>query len=162
MQPQQGWYRGTVSSCSAGCTTADTSQDAVGLFGHAAGSWSVGISSHPHVLFLHASFQPLCPKLVVLCGAVVTQVQDPALGLVAAHPIGLSPLISLSRSLCGAFLPSGRSTIFSKLIFSFPLHAQELVRGAVINIQKVVYVKLAHGTGMQPTHQYLQRFFLVR
>ncbi|KAK4826411.1 hypothetical protein QYF61_008944 [Mycteria americana] len=38
-------------------------------------------------------FQPLFPKPVALHGVVVTQVQDPALGLVESHTIGLSTSI---------------------------------------------------------------------
>ncbi|KAK4815300.1 hypothetical protein QYF61_026205 [Mycteria americana] len=40
-----------------------------------------------------AAFQPLFPKPVALHGVVVTQVQDPALGLVEPHTTGLSPSI---------------------------------------------------------------------
>ncbi|KAK4826855.1 hypothetical protein QYF61_011723 [Mycteria americana] len=40
-----------------------------------------------------AAFQPLFPKPVALHGVVVTQVQDPALGLVEPHTIDLGPLI---------------------------------------------------------------------
>ncbi|PKU44339.1 integral membrane protein dgcr2 idd [Limosa lapponica baueri] len=39
------------------------------------------------------SLQPLFPKPVALHGVVVTQVQDPALGLVEPHTIGLGPSI---------------------------------------------------------------------
>ncbi|PKU39790.1 hypothetical protein llap_9902 [Limosa lapponica baueri] len=43
--------------------------------------------------FSARQLQPLCPKPVGLHGVGVTQVQDPALGLVEPHPIGLSPSI---------------------------------------------------------------------
>ncbi|PKU32490.1 endogenous retrovirus group k member 25 pol [Limosa lapponica baueri] len=45
------------------------------------------------VLFCQAALQPRFPKLVALHGVVVTQVQDPALGLVEPHPSGLGLLI---------------------------------------------------------------------
>jgi len=51
-------------------------------------------------------------------GAVVAKVQEPALGLVEFHHIGLSPLISLSKSLCRAFLALGRSTLPPNLVSS--------------------------------------------
>jgi len=44
-------------------------------------------------LFCHASFQPLCLKSVALPGVVVAKLQDPALGHVECHPIGLSQVI---------------------------------------------------------------------
>ena len=48
---------------------------------------------HPNILFCCAALQPLCPKPVALHGVVVMKMQDPALGLVEAHIIGLSSLI---------------------------------------------------------------------
>ncbi|PKU41428.1 integral membrane protein dgcr2 idd [Limosa lapponica baueri] len=45
------------------------------------------------VLFYRRAFQPLFPEPLALHGVVVTQVQDPALGLVESHPVGLGPLI---------------------------------------------------------------------
>ncbi|KAK4827144.1 hypothetical protein QYF61_014738 [Mycteria americana] len=42
---------------------------------------------------LNTVFEPLFPNPVALHGAVVTQVQDPALGLVEPHTIGLGPSI---------------------------------------------------------------------
>jgi len=48
---------------------------------------------HPKVLFRRAAFQSLFAKPVVLHGVVVTQVQDPAFGLVEPHTIVLSPSI---------------------------------------------------------------------
>ncbi|KAK4824822.1 hypothetical protein QYF61_019672 [Mycteria americana] len=40
---------------------------------------------------LNTVFEPLWPKPVALHGVVVTQVQDPAIGLVEPHTIGLGP-----------------------------------------------------------------------
>ncbi|KAK4827055.1 hypothetical protein QYF61_013696 [Mycteria americana] len=80
----------------AGHTIADTSQDAISFLGHLGtllAHVQPAVSQHPQVLFCQAAFQPLFPKPVALRGVVVTQVQDPALGLVKPHTIGLSPLI---------------------------------------------------------------------
>jgi len=62
-------------------------------------------------LNLPYSLQPLCPTPVALPGVVVAKAQDPALGLVELHSIGLNPAVSLSRYLCRAFLPLGRSAL---------------------------------------------------
>jgi len=50
-------------------------------------------SWHPKVLFQQAAFQPLFNKPVAWHGIVVTEVQDPALGLVEPHTVGLSAQI---------------------------------------------------------------------
>jgi len=63
----------------------------------------LAVNQHPKIFFHRAAFQPLLPKPVALHGVVVIEVQDPALGLVEPHTIGLGP--SLSRSLYRAFLP---------------------------------------------------------
>ncbi|GAB0205879.1 hypothetical protein GRJ2_003053500 [Grus japonensis] len=91
-------YRGTSTSLSgpAGHAIPDTSQDAVGLLGHLGTLLAHAqpvVNQHPQVLFCWAAFQPLCPKPVALHGAVVTQVQDLALGLVKSHTVGLGPSI---------------------------------------------------------------------
>ncbi|KAK4829089.1 hypothetical protein QYF61_002040 [Mycteria americana] len=80
----------------AGHTIPDTSQDAVGLLGHLGtllAHIQPAVNQHAQVLFCQAAFQPLFPKPVVLHGVVVAQVQDPALGLVEPHTIGLGPSI---------------------------------------------------------------------
>ncbi|KAK4823970.1 hypothetical protein QYF61_008356 [Mycteria americana] len=80
----------------AGHTIPDTSQDAVGFLGHLdtlLAHVQLAVNHHPQVLFLQAAFQPLFPKPVALHGVVVTQVQDPALGLVKPHTTDLSPSI---------------------------------------------------------------------
>ncbi|KAK4821092.1 hypothetical protein QYF61_013420 [Mycteria americana] len=80
----------------AGHAISDTSQDAIGLFGHLGtllAHIQVAVDQHSQVLFWHTAFQPLFPKPVALHGVVVTQVQDPALGLVEPHTIGLGPSI---------------------------------------------------------------------
>ncbi|KAK4833094.1 hypothetical protein QYF61_027760 [Mycteria americana] len=86
----------------AGHTISDTSQDAVGLLGHLGtlpAHIQAAVNQHPQVLFCWAAFQPLFPKPVALHGVVVTQVQDPALGLVEPHTIGLGPSIQPVQSL---------------------------------------------------------------
>ena len=50
-------------------------------------------TSTPRFFFHWAAFQPLLPKPVALQGVVVTQGQDPALGLVEHHTIDFSPSI---------------------------------------------------------------------
>ncbi|KAK4817943.1 hypothetical protein QYF61_003373 [Mycteria americana] len=80
----------------AGHTIFDTSQDAIGFLGHLGtllAHIQPAVNQHPQVLFCQAAFQPLFPKPVALHGVVVTQVQDPALGLVEPHTIGPGPSI---------------------------------------------------------------------
>ncbi|KAK4820465.1 LOW QUALITY PROTEIN: hypothetical protein QYF61_027747 [Mycteria americana] len=80
----------------AGHTIFDTSQDAIGFFGHLGtlpAHIQLAVDQHPQVLFHQAAFQPLFPKPVALHGVVVTQVQDPALSLVEPHTVGLGPSI---------------------------------------------------------------------
>ncbi|KAK4832542.1 hypothetical protein QYF61_023874 [Mycteria americana] len=79
-----------------GHTIPDTSQDAIGFLGHLGTLLAhvhPGVDQHPQVLFHQTAFQPLFPEPVALHGVVVTQVQDPALGLVKPHTIDLGPLI---------------------------------------------------------------------
>ncbi|PKU46365.1 integral membrane protein dgcr2 idd [Limosa lapponica baueri] len=71
-------------------------QDAVGLLGHLGtllAHIQVAVDQHPQILFHQASLQPLFPKPVALHGVLVTQVQDPALGRVEPHTIGLGPSV---------------------------------------------------------------------
>ncbi|KAK4832707.1 hypothetical protein QYF61_025168, partial [Mycteria americana] len=80
----------------AGHAIFDTSQDAIGFLGCLGtlpAHIQAAVNQHPQVLFHQAAFQPLFPKPVALHGVVVTQVQDPALGLVEPHTIGLGPSI---------------------------------------------------------------------
>ncbi|KAK4819271.1 hypothetical protein QYF61_000482 [Mycteria americana] len=80
----------------AGHAISDTSQDAIGLLGHLGtllAHIQPAVDQHTQVLFRLAAFQPLFPKPVALHGVVVTQVQDPALGLVEPHTTGLDPSI---------------------------------------------------------------------
>ncbi|KAK4830788.1 hypothetical protein QYF61_013621 [Mycteria americana] len=80
----------------AGHTISDTSQDAIGFRGHLGtllAHVQPAVKQHPQVLFHQAAFQPLFPKPVALHGVVVTQVHDPALGLVEPHTIDLGPSI---------------------------------------------------------------------
>ena len=74
--------------------------------------------TNPQVCFLCSAFQPLCPQPVAMPRVVVSRVQDLALGLCELQPDGPSPLDSLSRSLCRAFLPSGRLTLAPNLVSS--------------------------------------------
>ncbi|KAK4819038.1 hypothetical protein QYF61_024403 [Mycteria americana] len=80
----------------AGHTISDTSQDAIGFLGRLGtllAHIQAAVNQHPQVLFHQAAFQPLFLKPVALHGVAVTQVQDPALGLVKPHPAGPSPSI---------------------------------------------------------------------
>jgi len=80
----------------AGHTIPDTSQDSVGLLGHLGrllAHVQLPVDQHPKVLLHQAAFQPLLPKPVALHGVVVTEVQDPALGLVEPHRVGFGPSI---------------------------------------------------------------------
>ncbi|KAJ7419506.1 integral membrane protein dgcr2 idd [Pitangus sulphuratus] len=80
----------------AGHTICDISQVAFGLLGHlGTGLAHVQFAANKHtkVLFCQAAFQPLFPKYVMLYRVIVTELQDPALGLLEPHNIGLSPLI---------------------------------------------------------------------
>ena len=125
-------YRGTVTSCSVGCTVSDASQDAVGLLGHLGTELAhvqQAVSSNPQILFLPAAFQPLCPKSVVMHGAVVIKVQDLTFGLVQAHTIGLSPLISLSRSSRDAHPAQTAALVAHKLSHFFSISAHPYSAG---------------------------------
>ncbi|KAK4831253.1 hypothetical protein QYF61_016485 [Mycteria americana] len=80
----------------AGHPISDTSLDAIGFLGHLGtllAHIQPAVNQHPQVLLCQAAFQPLFPKPVALHGVVVTQVQDPALGLVKPHTIDLGPWI---------------------------------------------------------------------
>jgi len=80
----------------AGHPIADPSQDASGLLGHLGtllAPVQPAVDQHPQGLFRQAALQPLLPKPGALCGVVVTQVQDPSLGLVEPRTIDLSPSI---------------------------------------------------------------------
>ncbi|KAK4813748.1 LOW QUALITY PROTEIN: hypothetical protein QYF61_023684 [Mycteria americana] len=104
----------------AGHTIPDTSQDAIGFLGRLGtllAHIQPAVDQHPQVLFCQAAFQPLFPKPVALHGVVVTQVWDPALGLVKPHTINLSPSIQPVQ-IPLSFLPSSRSTLPPKLVSS--------------------------------------------
>ncbi|KAK4832143.1 hypothetical protein QYF61_020883 [Mycteria americana] len=80
----------------AGHTISDISQDAIGLLGYLGillAHIQPAVNQHSQVLSCQAAFQPSFPKPVALHGVVVTQVQDPALGLVEPHTVGLGPSI---------------------------------------------------------------------
>ncbi|KAK4818992.1 hypothetical protein QYF61_022823 [Mycteria americana] len=80
----------------AGHAISDTSQDAIGFLGRLGtllAHIQAAVNQHPQVLLCQAAFQPLFPKPVALHGVAVAQVQDPALGLVKPHTIGLGPWI---------------------------------------------------------------------
>ncbi|KAK4818658.1 hypothetical protein QYF61_017266 [Mycteria americana] len=92
----------------AGHTISDTSQDVIGFLGHLGtlpAHIQPAVNQHSPVLFCLAAFQPLFPRPVALHGVVVTQ-------------LALAHRSSLSRSLCRAFLPSGRSTLPHNLVSS--------------------------------------------
>ncbi|KAK4815896.1 hypothetical protein QYF61_009947 [Mycteria americana] len=80
----------------AGHTISDTSQDAIGLRGHLGtllAHIQLAVDQQPQVLLCWAAFQPLFPKPVLLHGVLVTQVQDPTLGLVKPYTVDFSPSI---------------------------------------------------------------------
>ena len=69
----------------AGHTVPDISQDAIGLLGHLGtllAHVQPAVNQHPKVLLRWAAFQSLLPRPVALHGVLVTEVQDPAFGLV--------------------------------------------------------------------------------
>ncbi|PKU36430.1 hypothetical protein llap_13265 [Limosa lapponica baueri] len=81
---------------SAGHTISNTTQGTVGLLGHLVillAHIQPAVNQDPQVLLCQAAFLPLFPKPVALHGVVVTQVQDPELGLNSPHAIGLGPSI---------------------------------------------------------------------
>ncbi|KAK4832221.1 LOW QUALITY PROTEIN: hypothetical protein QYF61_021068 [Mycteria americana] len=97
MRPHQCQAQGDNHfSSPAGHAIPDTSQDAIGLLSHLGtlpAHVQAAVDQHPQVLFHWAAFQPLFPKPAALHGVVVTQVQDPALGLVEPHTVDLGPSI---------------------------------------------------------------------
>ncbi|RMB99698.1 hypothetical protein DUI87_23700 [Hirundo rustica rustica] len=84
-----------AAALTPGHTIADPGQDAIGLLGHLGTRWLMfsRCRQHPQLLHPLGIFQPLCPQPAALQGIIVTQVQDPALGLTEPHPVGLGPLI---------------------------------------------------------------------
>ena len=94
MWPQQSLVQG--DNCFHTPAIYDMSQDAIDLCGYLGTLLTHGLLSidkNLQVHFLHAVFQSLFPKPVVLPGVVVAKVQDPALGLVEFHPTGLDTAI---------------------------------------------------------------------
>ncbi|KAK4810062.1 hypothetical protein QYF61_007226 [Mycteria americana] len=80
----------------AGHAIPDTSQDAIGFFGHLGtllAHAQPAVNQHSQVLLCQAAFQPLFPKPVALQWVAVAQVQDLALSLVEPHTIRHSPSI---------------------------------------------------------------------
>ncbi|TRZ05870.1 hypothetical protein HGM15179_021237 [Zosterops borbonicus] len=78
------------------------SQDAIGFLGHLGtvlAHVQPAFNQHLQVLFHQAVLQPLFLKPVALHGIVVTQWQDPALGLIGLHTVGPSLLIKLVQIL---------------------------------------------------------------
>ncbi|PKU32473.1 pol- hypothetical protein [Limosa lapponica baueri] len=73
----------------AGHTISNTSEDVLGHLGTLLAHIQPAVDRYSRVLFCRATFKPLFPRPVAPHGVVVTQVQDPALGLVEPHPIGL-------------------------------------------------------------------------
>ena len=93
----QCWIlRDDLLFASAGCTTYNSSQNAVdlrGLLGTLLAHVQLRANEHPQIFLFCASFQPLCLKSVEMHEVGVTKVQDSALGFVEAHTAVLSPLI---------------------------------------------------------------------
>ena len=100
-------YVRTITSLLQLVALSNVSQDANGLLGHLGillACDQLSTDQQPQILFLHAAFQPLCPRPVALHELVVTKVQDLTFGLVELDSAGLIPFRSIYR----AFLPSGR------------------------------------------------------
>jgi len=77
----------------AGC---DAAQDTVGLPGceHTLpGRVGLLLNQHPKVLLLKAAFNPFSTQPVFVFGIALTQVQNPALGLVELHEVCTGPPI---------------------------------------------------------------------
>jgi len=100
-------------------TIPDTSQDATGLLGHL-GTLLAHIQPTVHqytkVPFHHAAFQPLVHKPVGLMGVDVTKCRTWHWALLKLIQLTLAHQSSLSRSLCNAFLPSGRPKFPPRLV----------------------------------------------
>ncbi|PKU46157.1 hypothetical protein llap_3538 [Limosa lapponica baueri] len=97
VQPHQSRVqRDDLFPSPAGHTVSAKSQNAIGLLGYLGtllAHVQLAVNQHLQVLFYQAAFQPLYSNTVVFHGGVVTQVQDPAPGLVELHTIGLGPSV---------------------------------------------------------------------
>jgi len=95
--PHQCWVQGHYYlPIPAGHTVPDRARMPLAFLATWAHCWlmfSRLSTKHPKILFCWAAFQPLLPKPVAWHGVVVTTVQDPALGLVETHTVGLGPSI---------------------------------------------------------------------
>ena len=74
------------------------------------------------VLPHQAAFQPLCPKPVALCGAVVTQVQNWHFSWLNFIQLDSLERSNLCRPLCRAFLPSKTSALPPHLMLYAKTH----------------------------------------
>ncbi|KAK4824943.1 hypothetical protein QYF61_021631, partial [Mycteria americana] len=82
----------------AGHASFDAAQDAVGLLGckHTLLSHvQLFIHQYPQALLFRAALSPFIPQPVLILGVALTQVQDPALGLVEPHEVHMGPLLEL-------------------------------------------------------------------
>lgn len=104
-----------------GDTLSDSSEDAISHLGHVGALLAhvqLSIDRHPQVLFYWAAFQIPCPKPIALCGAVVTQMQGPALSLVV-----IMWLVSAHQSSLSYADPSYPPSEQQSCPFSCPLQA---------------------------------------
>jgi len=80
----------------SGYRISDISQDITGIVVHLGivlAHGQLSTEQHLHVLSTHSAFQGLCSKPAALHGFFVTEVQNPTVGLIELHSIGLSPSI---------------------------------------------------------------------
>ena len=76
----------------------DAAQDMVGLLGYECTLLvpvQLFIPQYPQVLLCRAALHPFIPQPVLIRGVALTQVQDPALGLVEPHEVHTGPLLRL-------------------------------------------------------------------
>ncbi|KAK4831083.1 hypothetical protein QYF61_015281 [Mycteria americana] len=82
----------------AGHASFDAAWDTVGLLGCECtllARVQLFIHQYPYVLLPRAALNPFNPQPVLISGVALTQVQDPALGLVEPHEVHISPLLEL-------------------------------------------------------------------
>ena len=78
---------------------------------HIAGSCSAQPQPTPPDPFLPHSLPATLPQACSVAWGCGSHSAEPSTGLAELHPIGLSPAVRLSRSLCRTFLFPGRSTL---------------------------------------------------
>jgi len=79
-------------------STGDAAQDTVVLLGceHTlSGHVQLFVTQYAQVFLGRASLSPFIPQPVLVVGVALTQMQDPALGLVEPHEVHTGPLLQL-------------------------------------------------------------------